>query len=373
MQSFAGVLGRAEPLGPGVPARDASGGPTALCEALAELARTPSERERLVVLLSDGKDRGGAAALARAPELARALAAARITLAPIAIGPQADRELLGALASPGQELLACPALSSALATPALEALFRRQLGARRFTPPTRLVAASGALDVSLDSLRAALSSAPLHAARLGALVVRAGAAPLLTSAEGAPALALERQGLGWCAAVACDPSVLDRDLWNTLANFAAASSRPARARLDLRAGRLRVEGAQAWASDGTLHGELRGREDRRSVQLGPRAGAFEVELGPETDRERWDALVLAPGTSAELALPWPPTLAREDRLPRPALEPSERRGAPARASGEDRTPHALALLLLGAGLCLCTAGAGLGYFSGARVRTGKGF
>jgi hypothetical protein len=363
VRSFAGALGPAQPLGPGAPAANAPGGPTALCDSLAALAREPSERERLVVLLSDGKDRGGPDAPARAAELARTLAGARITLAPIAVGADANVELLRALASPGQELLSCTTLASGL-----EALFRRQLGARQWARDLPGLAASRAADAALGSAFAGLVlDRPL--ARCAALRAREGAEVVLATPERKPALALRRVGLGWCAAAAFDPSQTAIDPWNTLAQFLAREPAGRRPRLVLRPGRLRVENLEADAA-GWTRAELRDPDGRAELALAARDGGLEAELPAQLERRAWQALVLRPGSAGELSLPWPKGLPAEERLPRPELDPGERRDRPAQLVPRAGAQAGLSLALVGAGLLFSFLGAALGFFS--RARGGRG-
>ncbi len=366
VRSFAGTLGPAQPLGPGVPAANASGGPTALCDALTALAREPSERERLVVLLSDGQDRGGKDALARAPELARDLAAARISLAAIAVGEDANVELLRALCSPGQELLGCPRLSEGL-----EALFRRQLGSRLWAHDLTGLRASPAAPADLGAALAALRpEQPL--ARCAALRTREGAEVALVTPEGTPALALVRVGLGWCAAAGFDPSQSTFDPWSTLAQFVARAQAGGRPQLDVRTGRVRVRNDRPGAA-GWTRAELRGPAGRAELALREREAGSEAELSPELLERAWDTLVLRPGAPDELALPWPRRLPAEERLPRPALEPSERRTVPARLVPPPGGESPLALALVGAGLAFSFLGAALGFFSRARAPVGTNF
>jgi hypothetical protein len=361
VSSFAGALGPSRRLGPDVPA-DASGGPTALCDALEALAREPSERERLVVLLSDGQDRGGKEARARAAELARELAAARITLAPIAVGPDANVELLRALASPGQEVLAATELSAGL-----EGLFRRALGARQWARDVPGLRASPGL--AQDLAAALASDRPL--ARCAALRARADAQVALVTPAGEPALALARVGLGWTAAAGFDPQQSAFDPWNTLAQF-LARPQSSRARLVVRADRVRVEHERPGAA-GWTRAELRGPGGRAELALRERDGGSEAELPAGLESRAWDALVLRPGASDELVLPWPRGLPPEERLPRPELDPSERRSVPARLVPPPGGDTPLALGLVGAGLLFSFLGAALGFFSRARAAGGTNF
>jgi len=362
VRSFAALLGPVQRLSPGVPAADASGGPTALCDALEALAREPCERERLVVLLSDGQDRGGKDALARADELARTLASARITLAPIAVGADANVELLRALASPGQEVLAATELSAGL-----EVLFRRALGARQWARDLPGLRASPGL--AHDLAAALASDRPLS--RCAALRAREGVQVALLTPAGAPALALVRVGLGWTAAAGFDPPQTAFDPWNTLAQF-MARPQAIRARLSVRAGRVRVEHERPNPS-GWTRAELRGPGGRAELALQERAGGSEAELTAGLESRAWDALVLRPGAPDELVLPWPRALPPEDRLPRPELELSERRSVAARLVPPPGGDTPLALGLVGAGLLFSFLGAALGFFSRARAASGTFF
>ena len=370
-RSFAGALGPAQRLGPGVPAANAPGGPTALCDALEALAREPSERERLVLLLSDGEDRGGKDALARAAPIAKALAGARITLAPIAIGADANLELLRALTSPGEELLACPKLTSALDPAALEALFRRQLGGRQWARDLPGLRADSSGTNTLAAALAALGvERPL--ARCAALRARAGSEVLLWTPEHTPALALSRTGLGWCAAAGFDPAQAAFDPWNTLALSLARPPGERALELVVEAGRVRVERAQAGPS-GWIAAELRGPSGKAPLALAQQGSALEAQLAPELERREWDALVLRPGAPDELSLAWPQRLAPEERLPRPAIEASARTNTPARRVPRAGGESALALGLLGLGVACSFLGAALGFFSRARAAAGTKF
>jgi len=366
VRSFAAALGPALPLGPGVPAASASGGPTALCDALEALARESSERERLVVLLSDGKDRGGPDALARAPGIARALAGQRITMGAIAVGEDANFELLRALCSPGQELLTSSNLAEGL-----EALFRRQLGARLWARqlPGLLASQSSLADLGV-ALAALRPEQPL--ARCAALRARDGAQVVLVTAESEPALALARVGLGWCVAAGFDPAQSAFDPWNTLAQFFAREGAGKRVRLVVLPGRLRVLNLRPSPS-GWIRAELRGAGDKVELALSERAGVTETELAPELLQRHWDALVLHPGSADELVLPWPSGLPEEERLPRPEIDDSERSPVAARPVAGGGGQTRLGLGLLGAGLVVSFLGAALGFFSRAGPGTGKTF
>jgi len=366
VRSFAAALGPAQPLGPGVPAVQAGGGPTALCDALEALARERSERERLVVLLSDGQDRGGPGALARAPEIARTLASERITLAAIAVGEDANFELLRALCSPGQELLTSPKLADGL-----EALFRRQLGARLWARqlPGLLVSKTSPADLGA-ALAALRPEQPL--ARCAALRAREGAQPALVTAAGEPALALARVGLGWCAAAGFDPPQSAFDPWNTLAQFVAREGAGRRAKLVVLEGRVRVLNVRPGPS-GWIQAELRGAGEKVELALSERAGACETELAPALLQRAWDALVLRPGAADELSLPWPIGPPAEERLPRPEFDVSERSAVAARQVAGGGGETGLGLGLVGAGLVVSFLGAALGFFSRAGAGTGKSF
>jgi hypothetical protein len=354
-----------------VPAANAPGGPTALCDALEALARERSERERLVVLLSDGQDRGGEEALARAGAIAESVASARITLCVIAIGEDPNLELLRALASPGQELLRCPRLTSELGPQALEALFRRQLGARQWAQGLAGLSVDRAANADLAAALAGLRPGqPL--ARCAALRERSGAEVVLRTGEGAPALALARVGLGWCAAAGFDPSQSAFAPWNTLALFVARPDAGARAALSVRGTRLRVENERAGAA-GWTRAELRGPSANAELALRERAGGLEAELEPALARGEWTALVLRPGAQGELALSWPRPAVPEERLPRPWIEPSERTARPARPVPLPGGESQLALALVGAGLLFSFLGAALGFFSRARAPAGTKF
>jgi hypothetical protein len=260
------------------------------------------------------------------------------------------------------ELLACPKLSSKLDPGALEALFRRQLGARLWARDLPGLVASPASVLELPR-----PDRPL--ARCAALRAQPGANVLLSTAEHAPALAIARCGLGWCAAVGFDPPQTAFDPWNTLGAFLARAADLQRVRLTLDGARVRIENfAATWT-----RAELRAGSEHAELVLVARAGALEAELSPAQLRGAWTELVLTPGTGQPLVLPWPALPAPEERLPRPMLAPAERTDAAARLVERPSGDGALVPGLLAAGVLFSFLGAGLGFFSRARASGGKPF
>ncbi len=177
-------------------------GTTFLLRSLEELTRTLGEREALVLLLSDGRERD---ALPDREEKARAVAAEfarrRAQLGVIAVGDP-DRALLAALAGGDERVHDGGTLE------ALRAIFRRELhGARVAEGELALRWAARAP----GSLADEVASAALEAPALAPLErhvqnrLRAGGEALWESDTGEPVLALARAGLGRTALFASLP------------------------------------------------------------------------------------------------------------------------------------------------------------------------
>ena len=269
-------------------------GETYILASLEQLAaeRAALEREALVLLLTDGLEREAMAdPEARAARVRAALADARVTLRPIAIGERADLDFLRLLVEPGRRVSRPTGLDE------LRALFRREIsGAQwRAGPALRLArerAPSGGLDPVVESLVAAAEAAvgdPLPVVRFVKNVPRPGARVLLRGDRREPVLALTRVGLGRTALFASQPGAGWAPAWTgrrgmgepaELAGLLRWLGRGPRR--DSESLAVRIEGAR-WSLHGLddrwparVDGELfagAGREARavRAVRLYPRA------------------------------------------------------------------------------------------------------
>jgi hypothetical protein len=386
----------------------APGGPTALLGSLEELAarRSASRDTALVILLSDGRDVSTPSPGARCRDIAQRLAAARTRLCVVAVGDDPDLELLGALVPDGRRLLVERTLSSAESARELRDLFEREASADRLRdgadiavlPASALAERAGALgaDVLQAELRAAKT--PWPAIRR---CVRArgkdGASVLWTSGEGDPLLALQRAGLGACAASAFAipewaPAWGERaDLLGPLVRALGRNKRERGPRAAIVGDELRLEElatdfppaleASVFPADEPVSAASAARiahavltppisgADPRTL----RAGALVLERAAEPDARALRVEVRRRGAGASepalLELPLALERAPEFRFPRQRVSRAETedRSSGARprsiADREQSGPHAAAPPLLALGLLLLAVGAVSGGFA----------
>lgn len=325
------------------------GGPTRLLASFAEwlAARDTSAPDALVFVFGDGRESERAGAVARARELAQRARAARVRCACVAVGPDVDAELLGALLGEGRTLERARELETPAARARLARFLEHELArARRTAEGTHVVrAADGA---QLDAESAAILAAqralatepwPPIASFLGARAAE-HAAVLWETAEHAPLLAAHSVGLGRTAACAFAPGDTARawdesGAWRVLAPLAAWLAT------------AHTEAAHATA--------LALRAEDGELVLTGRAGALparvraRVEFWPDVEQaSEFDALATrAASASADV----------EFELAADSVRAAEAESPSARAAAEWRAPWPVALdRELGAGRVAVTLG-----------------
>lgn len=220
------------------------GGSTAILSSMERLAkeRALSDLPGLVLLLSDGMDDSAFNVEERSAALQEALAESRTRLSVIAIGAEADLDLLGHVAGGEDELIVVEDLDQ------LSDLFRQEVAKERVREGelSASVLHAAATDGDLMALSQALDSIDLlpGVERLARMEARGEAAVLLRTDEDLPLLGLSRVGEGWTAVFS---SLLEAgwalgyreasSFWNPVFSFMAR-----RPELALSAPRLYVEG-----------------------------------------------------------------------------------------------------------------------------------
>jgi Mg-chelatase subunit ChlD len=215
------------------------GGTTEILRSLDMLARarTAERREALVLLLTDGIERGAVIhPEAEAQRILADLTAARTQLRVIAVGDDPDLEFLGRLVLEGEELVRVDDLGD------LEAVFRREVNRARYAAGAvrRARVEPGSLAAEVPVFAGA---PPPPLARYVRDSARPGASVLLESEDGDPVLGVWRVGLGRTALLATclrvewapqwageQPELGPRLRW-LARDGAAARERAARARL----------------------------------------------------------------------------------------------------------------------------------------------
>lgn len=315
------------------------GGSTAILSSMERLAKLRGESELpgLVLLLSDGMDDSAFDVEARSLALHEALVESRTRLSVIAIGAEADLDLLGHVAGGEDQLFVVEDLDE------LSELFRQEVAKERVrdgeASASLLVGAAVGTDLEALSRSLAASEPLPDVKRLARMEARGDASVLLRTDEDLPLLGLSRVGEGWTAVF---PSLLEADwalgyreassFWAPLLRFMARKPESA-----VRAPRLSVEGgslvlrlgleADSWPAqvDVELLGKSQDDETvvmgqgRLSVGSGAGAGAVarrsgRLDLQAQGGGELWRALLTDPmsGDSlGELALQAP--LAEEFR------------------------------------------------------------
>jgi hypothetical protein len=371
------------------------GGSTWILACLDQLAdeRERSDREALVLLLTDGREAGQAPdPVAKAAGLVARMRSARAGLRVIAVGRDADVPFLERLVAPGEELVRAGDLDD------LAQIFQREINRARVVDApaleVRRVHDGGPL---ADALLAPADAEPLPPLqRVVRDLPRAGATVLWETADGDPVLAAWQVGLGRTALFASAP----RPGWGTawsgaperfgaLLRWLGRGARERGPTASIERGldgvaRLVVQGLPADApariaarllrSDGAdelarLELDLAPRHavdpglDRRAARLAPEVlgqarGSAVVALG-------WDATRLG----LPLVVPRPPEFlpaeapererAAWDVAPEPAAAPAP--GAGTGEQGPGAGPS-----LLAAGLALVFAGAVAGGVQGRR-------
>ncbi|MAF66663.1 MAG: hypothetical protein CMJ84_13515 [Planctomycetes bacterium] len=381
------------------------GGPTAILYSLEQLARRRSGAALpgVVILLSDGRDSSAFDIEERAAALRVSLAASRTRLAVVAVGENADRDLLGALLPAGVEPISAGDLGE------LTEIFHLEVNRERVLegPGLRVVPADPASLASLPPAASALEAMAVSPVsgwptfhRAVRAEARGGAGVLWKSAEGDPLLAVQRVGAGLVAAWASAPLADWSPEWGAATALTAPLLR-ALARRDGRGEELtaRAVGGELVLSafPDTWPALLRAEVLLSSRPVGG-AGAVEATLGTIDLAPPATPVGLDPG--ALRTAPLPVFLGRASPASVLRLEVSDARGAylgqaplvlaraaefslrperlgelPAPVAGERRVrpngrrrAHPAAPTVLGAGLgCLFLAGA-LGLFR----RSGSG-
>lgn len=270
-------------------------GPTEITPSLEQLAdwRETAEREALVLLLSDGRESSTLIGLEqRVPAVLERLRAARVRLRVLAVGERADLEFLGALVSPGEELLLAGDLAG------LEEIFRREVNRERLRegPALPVLPRSGAgpgdLAAELQPLPEGEPLPPLE--RFVRCRPEPGATVLWTGERGEPVLGLWRAGRGRAAAWATraapgwGPAWSGRgELFGPLLRWLARGARPDGLEAELRGRELWLRGlalgGEPWPA--VLEAELLdatgGEEPRGRVQLrAPPGEPWDARSGP---------------------------------------------------------------------------------------------
>lgn len=187
----------------------APGGPTDVVRTLEQLVdeRESSQRDALVLLLTDGRDQDLRGSSAQRVEIAiERLAAARARLTTIAFGPQPDWNFL--------QLLERPALGAALKRPenGLAELFDEELARGwLFEGPlaTRVVPTSASEFTAELAAALAAGGGPAPVLRAIKARARAGDQALIEEQGGHPLAAVRPTGAGWFATLATLPG----DTW----------------------------------------------------------------------------------------------------------------------------------------------------------------
>jgi len=199
------------------------GGSTDILLSLELLAKARSESDvpGLVLLLSDGRDDSPFQVSRRTAELRASFAESRTRLSVIAIGTEADLELLAMIAGPLGEVIVVEELAK------LADLFRREVGRERVREgaPVDVTAHAEFASEDLRALAAAWQGRTLwpQVERLARTEARDWGEVVLRTQEDLPLLGLGRVGEGW---VACFPALLEegwapgfqgaRDVWAPL-------------------------------------------------------------------------------------------------------------------------------------------------------------
>jgi uncharacterized membrane protein len=191
----------------------APGGPTALFASLETIAqrRSSAQGDALVFVLSDGRDVSEPAPAVRARAIVEKLGATRTRLAVVAVGEDPDLDLLRALVPEGHSLIAERTLASAEALREVRALFEREISSERTREGTDLFVLPATAELArADGLGSDVLAAEIESVhppwpattRFVRVQKRENAAVLWTSRDGDPLLAVQRVGLGECAAIA---------------------------------------------------------------------------------------------------------------------------------------------------------------------------
>lgn len=342
----------------------ARGGPTGLLDALEQLAKEGSLASQQLLILSDGADRLGPAALARA-QAWKAQHAANLRLAAIAIGNDVGRAVLEALVSDAAWLVDAPDLAQAGSAERLAALTEPILSGASWNSST-ISSLKLAQEPSAASALLPIEGLQLHTHAL--LRARAGAQVLLESSAGAVVLARREHGAGQVLSCAFLPGALQgpgaEQFWASLA--ALARSSPSQARWV-------IEGEWAWleAPSAPAPGSWLRLVDalgvERRAELGPLGskrwglGLGQLLVGGRAPRE----LECVSPSGARQPLPWPNLGTAEDRWPRSMLEPEARLRQPFVPRAGRSEGGVLVLLALGVGALLLLTAALAGFFSKA--------
>ncbi len=365
-------------------------GDTEILSSLEELGRerARAEREALVLLLTDGRERAASGdSLARARALLDEFARLRARLRVIAIGEDADLDFLSTLVPAGEEVLRPDGIQQ------LEAVFRREISSDLWKEGAPLVAraVTGPLGSIVADVFAAEEVELPPLSRMVRNRVRPFAEVAWTDGEGDPLLAVARVGLGRVALFGSLPEADWAERWRARGPQWGALLRwlgrgPARredgVRATLESARVILD-AQGVALAPTFHAPV--LESPSGAPSGVEDLRFDVPatvVGPFTP-ERREARIPRDFPLAEgpflLELPAgqrlvsvPTRLADEfdPQGPELALGPTSAAEGPAasiESADRDREAHpawrpalaAALLLALGAGFLLARAGRGL--------------
>ncbi|MBL8860289.1 MAG: VWA domain-containing protein [Planctomycetes bacterium] len=352
----------------------APGGATKLWNALEQLARerSGSERETLLLLLSDGREPDRTNFEARASALRAAHKRARIHTCAVAPTADADREFLAAISestaelAPGQDW---------------EVVFKRAVLERGLQRAARMPVVAVAAD---SEPAATLTRALNHLPDIECAVraeITPGAVVLLTDEHGAPLAALARRGRGLVASLAFVPGSTWAPAWDdprTIAPLVRALART-RAAEDL-APHLRAEGerlilahppsdwpapirARAQRSNGDAFEFTFDAGEPGFDPRGTRTAPWPNDLAVK-DGVALIQLAGAPDHSVDLTLEVP-RASEFAFAPRRFTPPAPHASAP-RAHPEP-APHPLFRLSLAAGVLALAVAACLGAFSARRA------
>lgn len=335
---------------------EALGGPTALVESLETLLRESGPSARVLVI-SDGEDRLGEAALERARRLG-AEHAGKLTVIGIGAHSRLGQSVLAALAGPDARVLDGGDLSRDSGTlfAALSGTVQSGLWSRE---------RAGVLDESGErmaalEIREHAAARAVHKARVRARL------------DTQSVLVAERSiGLGRVLSVACEPeSAEGAQAPDWLASLCQPSARAASLPLLVHEqGRFVIEDAQGIELGGArvVWTERRGIRVQRALSPLPGGRTGWLESDPALlSQAQSPSLELADGR--RLPLDWPLALEPEARADRPSLTQTERQDAPAEArAGRETRTLALQALLGFAVAALALAGLG-GFFHSRPAR-----
>ncbi|MCH2103040.1 MAG: VWA domain-containing protein [Planctomycetes bacterium] len=172
-------------------------------EGLAE-ARAASEVSGLVLLLSDGRDRNAFQVQERAAAVRSSFRESETRLSVIAIGSEADLDMLTEISGPSGEVIVVEELTK------LADLFRREVARERVREgaPTSVALETDLATEDLRALAAAWTGREVwpEVEQLARMEARGSSEVLLRTSEGLPLLAFGRVGEGWAA---CFPALLE--------------------------------------------------------------------------------------------------------------------------------------------------------------------